>query len=503
MTRLLVLGIDSMDARLVDQFLDDLPALKKIRERSSRYSFQSVFPPDSDTAWASIHTGENPARHGVVHFVDPLEKTSIYLGNHLDSSLVRGRTFWDAAGAAGKRVCVVTPHIGYPVWPVHGIMVGRSPANDLVETYPAPLKLGTESSKLLMPTRIPDSGAEYRLFLDRLGAVVDAEVACACHLLRAEAWDLFFWYSSALDFVQHIFWNFCDPADPTFPGEDNPYRHAIRDFYRRYDAAVGDLAAAAGDEMGVMVLSDHGHTMRPFRLVNVNEILRSAGYLTAREGGLTPLLRTGEKAKRVAADLVQRTGLRGTALRLLRRHPGIKDLYTTPTSIDFDQTVARCTDLSGIKAYNYGGVLIEKDHLQDGQDYDEVRAAIIALLQDYPHPATGDQVFEWVTGREALYAGEFLDRYPDVLFKLREGLGAGWEIEGPVFSTSSTHSFYPGSHRGDTPVFFLALPDPRRPARTSLDLMDVSPTVLDILGVPADRGGDGKSIFSPDERRGS
>ncbi|MBP2144592.1 putative AlkP superfamily phosphohydrolase/phosphomutase [Methanofollis sp. W23] len=503
MTRLLVLGIDSMDARLVDQFIDDLPALQAMKARSSPYSLHSVFPPDSDTAWASIHTGENPARHGVVHFVDPLEKTSIYLGNHLDSSLLRGRTFWDTAGAAGRRVCVVTPHIGFPVWPVHGAMVARSPANDQVETFPAPLDLGTEATGLLMPTRIPDSGPEYQTFLDRLGGVVDAEVACARHLLGSEPWDLFFWYSSALDFVQHIFWNFCDPADPTFPGEDNPYRHAIRDFYRRYDAAIGTLTAAAGDEMAVMVVSDHGHMMRPIRLVNVNEILRTAGFLAAREGAVTPFLRTGEKAKRAAADLVQRTGLRGTALRLLRRHPGIKDLYTTPTSIDFDRTVARCTDLSGIKAYNYGGILIERAHLQNGQDYDEARAAILSLLQAWTHPSTGDPVFEWVTTREALYAGEFIDRYPDILFKLKEGLGAGWEIEGPVISTSSTHSFYPGSHRGDTPVFFLSLPDPRRPARTHLGLMDISPTVLDILGVPGTGGDDGTSVFSPEEKGGT
>lgn len=492
MTRLVVIGIDSMDALLVDAFLDDLPNLRRLKEASPPIAMRSVFPPDSDTAWATIYTGLNPAEHGVVHFVDPLEKTSIYQTDYLDSSLVRGRTFWDAAGEAGKRVCVVNPHIGYPVWPVYGTMVSRSPKNTGVQAYPE-TAAAIAGDGILMPDRIPDSKGEYREYLERLESIVWKEAAVAGDLMRSTPWDLFFFYSSALDFVQHIFWNYCDPKDPMYPGDDNPFRDTIRHFYRTYDGVVGSLTADLPSDTAVIVMSDHGHTMRPSDLVNINEILRQEGYLVANDGISAPIKNAGEKVKRAAVNIIQRTALRGTALRVLRKHPGIKEYYTVPSSIDFDRTVAHCTDLSGMKAYNYGGILIARKKLGEKR-YDEVRREIIDLLSSYILPG-GAPAFEWVRTREDLYKGRHLEKYPDILFKLAEGYGAGWAIHESIFSTSNTHSFYPGSHRGETPVFFLQVPGGRTAAWTEAGLEDVSPTILKILGVGGNgRGGSGKSL---------
>ena len=63
-----VIGIDSMDSLLLLKYIDKLPNFKKLRENTPDIKMSSVFPPDSDTAWASIYTGLNPARHGVVNY---------------------------------------------------------------------------------------------------------------------------------------------------------------------------------------------------------------------------------------------------------------------------------------------------------------------------------------------------------------------------------------------------------------------------------------------------
>ena len=73
MAKLLIIGIDSMDRELVSKYLDSLPNFRKIIEESPKIRSASVFPPDSDTAWASIYTGLNPTKHGIVEFVDPLD----------------------------------------------------------------------------------------------------------------------------------------------------------------------------------------------------------------------------------------------------------------------------------------------------------------------------------------------------------------------------------------------------------------------------------------------
>ena len=136
-TRVLFMGIDAMDARIVSAFAPVLPNLSRIRREGLDIPIETVHPPDSDTAWATISTGWNPAEHGIVRYDDALEKTSRLSAGDVDNSVLRGRTFWDAAGRAGKRVCVLFPHLGYPVWPVNGVMIGRSGFHEQPDVYPA------------------------------------------------------------------------------------------------------------------------------------------------------------------------------------------------------------------------------------------------------------------------------------------------------------------------------------------------------------------------------
>ena len=44
----------------------------------------------------------------------------------INNSFLKGKTFWDIASKNGKKVCIITPQLGYPVWNVNGAMIGRS-----------------------------------------------------------------------------------------------------------------------------------------------------------------------------------------------------------------------------------------------------------------------------------------------------------------------------------------------------------------------------------------
>jgi predicted AlkP superfamily phosphohydrolase/phosphomutase len=73
--KVLILGIDALDRELLDRFATQLPNFARLRKVAQTLDVISTFPPDSDTAWATIMTGLNPAQHGIVKFVDPLEKS--------------------------------------------------------------------------------------------------------------------------------------------------------------------------------------------------------------------------------------------------------------------------------------------------------------------------------------------------------------------------------------------------------------------------------------------
>ena len=59
MKRVVVLGIDALDRELVTKYIVNLPTFQKIISKSPKIKSTSTFPPDSDTAWATIYTGLN------------------------------------------------------------------------------------------------------------------------------------------------------------------------------------------------------------------------------------------------------------------------------------------------------------------------------------------------------------------------------------------------------------------------------------------------------------
>ena len=494
MSKLLLIAIDALDAVQVERFLDHLPNIARLRQKGFYAQFESVWPPDSETAWASIYTGWNPARHGILQFVDPLEKTATYIMKERENEVLQGHTFWDIAGAAGRRVCVLFPHIGYPSWPVNGLMVSRASVGEEISIVPPETGgqydlQGLNSVKGLV-------GRQREAYLRANRELVDRQLEFNLQVLRDQEWDLFFTYWSALDLIQHQFWSHCDPRDPTFPG-DTPFRSAIRDFYVLHDRIIGRLMSEVGDETTVMVLSDHGHGMRPVKIFNINRLLREHGLLALKHGAENTRMNLFRRVKNSAMDLVSRYELGRLAAKLLKAAPWTKKLYLSASDLDLDRTIAYTTDMSGIKAYSYGGIQIAQRNL-NGRSYESVRDRIISLLLDARDPEQGDEpLVRWIRSRDELYAGPYRDVYPDLVFELRSDYGAGWDAAGPLLDVSLSHNLYPGSHFGSNALFMLIGPGVEQVNRAPASMMDIAPTVLDVLGTSVPEGLDGSSILEP------
>jgi predicted AlkP superfamily phosphohydrolase/phosphomutase len=217
---------------------------------------------------------------------------------------------------------------------------------------------------------------------------------------------------------------------------------------------VGKLISQVDSNTVVIVSSDHGHGMRPVKLFNINEYLRQKGLLFVKSKKSNPLIYGIEKAKRVGLDVVEKYNLQNHASQLLKVFPVGKKIYTTPMSIDWTKTCAYASDLSGIKSYSYGGILINKNNLGN-RDYEKIRSTIINDLSKIKDPETDEKIIKWICRREDLYKGKYMTKYPDIIFDMKYGYGAGWDTQCPLFGKSKTHNFVPGSHRGDTPILFI------------------------------------------------
>ncbi len=456
MKKLLIIGIDGLDRQYVESHLEYLPTFKKIVENSPKILSTSVFPPDSDTAWTTIYTGLNPAKHGVVDFVDPLERQKIgkkeYEYSYINA--FKGKTFWDLLSKSGKRVCIIFPHMVNPTWDINGFMISPDPKTGKFTYSPAGYNFNFTVGDLKVLKRLPRTKFEFEKYLNTKREIVINEFNFAIKMLKNENWDLFFFYTSALDSMMHLFWNYCDQDDPTYPGP-NRFQNSILDFHILHDKLINQLLQFADSNTTTFILSDHGHFRRPVKLFNINEFLRREGLLTIKSENNVSLLSAKQKFKRLVVDLAQKSGMRPAAQTILRLFPRIKEMYTKPSIIDFEKTLAHCTDLSGMKAYNYGGIKVYREKFNNENDFIITKQKIISVLKKVKIPNTEEPVFEWIRLREEVYNGQYLDKYPDIIFNLNEEYGAGWDVKNDLWDKALAHKFFPGSHRGSTPVFYL------------------------------------------------
>lgn len=101
--------------------------------------------------------------------------------------------------------------------------------------------------------------------------------------------------------------------------------------------------------------------------------------------------------------------------------------------------------------------------MQPGAEYARVREELIAKLQTFRDPQTGELVVESIYRREELYSGEHLEKAPDIIFLPRrlEYFGFGEYEFGSHKIIESMRRGISGTHRMNG--IFLAYGDsPRR-----------------------------------------
>ena len=499
-SRVLIIGIDGLDANLLQLFQSNLPNFSKLMKKWPLVKMQSVFPPDSPTAWASIFTGLNPAKHGIVSFKDPLSRSKV--GDYVDKvGNIAGRTFWDHAGKYGRKCCVLFPHLAYPPWPVNGILVSRTTEVDIrkfdIKTYPADFSLGCNPVELKPITSFPINIGQV---IQPTKQLILNEVKFGERLLEGSDCEVFFIYFSSLDNIEHIFWMAFDETHPGY-SKLNPYRDVISDFYNFYDEQViGTFMKAIGSDTALMVLSDHGHGLRPCNLVNINEFLARAGLLKTKikSSSLSDISYLKESVKRRITGFINEKRVAAKfASRFLSLFPKSLEMYTGSSPIDWNETSAYlCDSSAGLKAYSYAGIRVKKGF--SSSSYEQIRKSVIELLMRIKDPKSSENLVEWAIKREELYEGPFISNYPDVVFKLRDTWGVGWEANGPSYGSSLSHKLFSGTHKQGSAVFLLDDPNGQTSKVDNPALTDVTPTILSMLSINdpnLHRSFDGKSIL--------
>lgn len=498
---LAIIGVDSLDPYVIMRHRSEFPTFSKLLAENKNFISKSVFPVDSIPAWASIYTGLSPCNHGLLYVYDVFDPHLSDL-RKLNIEGFQGSTFWDYAGNEGYRTLVLYPMLMYPPWATNGIMVSKSPFDKRIDDLQTTIDVGVypefAREKHQIPQKIKSIWGGYPghsnlMEWANLGKVsLEVEYEIAKKLLNSEKWDLLFMYFSLLDIIQHRLWRFYDRNDPMYPGKNN-LETIILDYYRKFDGIIGDFIAAH-PQTGLIVLSDHGHKMRPLKTVNINYIMWKQGYLNARINKRDLL---GE-VKKVVMYMADKLDLEHWMMKVVAISPKLtqvsKAIYSSSGSIDKEVSKAYLSTFAGIKSYSFGGIEINREIISS-EEYEKLRDEIIMQLSRV-NTTEGDPVVVWAKKREDLGQGAFTpDVYPDVVFMLKDDYGVGWDIQSGLYGTAYDHKVASGGHNTDA-VFFTLNID-KDVIKDQINLVDIAPSILDLLTVDWRRFDfDGRSVFA-------
>ncbi len=473
MRKLVIIGIDGMDFDLYDKWKDELPNLRKLQTQGLGKPLESVYPPDSICAWTTIFTGLDPSEHGLLYTIN-------YLNNNadiqIDNSAFKGKTFWDKLSVQDKRVCIVNPFLAYPPWKVNGSMIsGPVFIDGTNKSYPDEIKYEYTLPEMGGIIDFPTEKSILQ-FYERTVKSTNDLTNFGLEILKKEPWDLFFITFLTLDRIKHFLWRYQDENDPTYPGLNN-LNNSIKNFYILFDKIIGHFEASISSDTNLIVISDHGHQRRCYRIINLNEFLRIKGFLipSIRSNKIINKYYLIEKLKSLVLKSISKFKIEDFASKLIKYIPYKNELKKSTFSIDFDESFA-FLDIEFSGKNPSCGIRVNKKLIEEkGMDYELVRNNIIIDISELTDSETNKKVVKWIKKREEVYSGKYIDRFPDILVELNENYGVDFSLYDKLIVNSVTHRKISGGHRTYGVLFSK---NKLEINKTQFNLLDISPVIL-------------------------
>lgn len=275
---------------------------------------------------------------------------------------------------------------------------------------------------------------------------------------------------TATDSVSHMFWRLIDPHHPRYdPQLAAQYGDAILRVYERMDQIVGEVEKDMKPGSTLIIVSDHGfHTWR--KGFNTNTWLVENGYMVLKNSN------AGGKSY------------------------GLANLFGRGSffpNVDWSRTKAYALGLGQIylnlKGREKFGIVTP------GREANDLLHKIRQKLLAYRDPASGRPVLEDVYLGTQIFHGPYMARAPDLQLNFEDGYRTSWQTSlggiPPGVLEANTRK-WSGDHCSSDPkdtqgIFFCN----RRLDSTEPSIMDIAPTVLQLLGVRPHSQLDGHALL--------
>lgn len=467
--KVLVVGLDCAPPSVLFHTADENPlGLKDRLPNLSRLVDEGIYGPLSSSipcitvpAWTSMLASKDPGVLGFYGFRNradhSYDRMNIATGNVIDD-----RRVWDVLGEANKSSVVVGVPQTYPIKPLDGYLVSGFLTPNTDRQYTFPNELRYEIDRVLdgdsYDVDVPQFRTEDKDYLlQQIREMTAKRFAVIKYLLREKPWDFFMFVEIGLDRIHHGMWKYWDSNHHKYePG--NPYEDAIPDYYRYLDEELGEILEMVDDDTVVMAVSDHGAQAMEGGFA-INEWLRQEGLLVLKDEPLYEGLVPFEKME-IDWEKTTAWGAGGYYARIFLNVKGREPQGKIPAheyEKARDELKRRIEAIPDHEGKPMGSVAFKPDEL-----YRDVRNVAPDLMVYFGN-------LRWRS------VGSF-------------GLPEVYTFENDIGPDDANHA--------QDGVFVLW--DPRKDHGgqrvEGLQLMDVAPTVLDLMDVPVPRDMQGKAL---------
>lgn len=457
--KVLIIGLDCATPQFVfNSFGEKLPNLRSLIKEGIWGEIETIIPPITVPAWASMFSGLLPGKLGFYGFRNRKDYT--YEGLSIVSSKSwKEKALWDYIGEIGFKSIVIGVPPSYPPKSIEGAMIScfLTPGPESPYAYPAHLKeeIGKKFGKYIFDVENFRTDDKDNL-LSQIYKMTSQRFEIIKYLLHTQEWDLFVFVEMGPDRLHHGFWKFFDPEHIKYE-KGNRFENVAFEYYQFLDDKIGELLNLVDDDTTIIVVSDHG-AKRMDGGICINEWLIKEGYLRLKEEIDTP--------RRIEMS-----------------------------DIDWTHTIAW-----GEGGY-YGRIFLnvegrEPAGIVPASRFEEYRRELIEALESLPDEY-GNPIGTKVLRPEDIYP-EIKGIPPDLIVLFGDlywrsvgsvGFNTIWVHENDTGPDDANHALYG--------IFIMKGPGTRnlKGEIKGLKIIDIAPTLLDIFGVNLPSDLDGKSIF--------
>jgi predicted AlkP superfamily phosphohydrolase/phosphomutase len=518
--KILIIGLDGATFDLIKPWAAEgkLPTFERLLQQGVHGELTSTIPPVTAPAWTSFMTGKNPGKHGLYHFIEP--RPGSYEMRYTNARSRLAKTIWQILNESGISVGVLNVPMTYPPDRLNGYMISGmdSPEDSTAITNPPELYQELQERFGKVSPQIRYLG--YLKTDQRREGVLKGLEEMDAHylqltdyLLKKYPVDVAMVVFTSVDTVQHFFWQYMDRTHPQHDAVGAAkYGEVILRVYQRVDEIIAKLIGSLPEDTAVLLMSDHGFHPTSARIVHINRYLFDLGLLRLHDSSQQwyhPQTLIQATIKRVDTVL-RRTLTPHQKAKVSRMFPGLRNMweshYAGLSNIDWAQTKAYCYEILTFPSCVWINVkgLRPQGIVDPGAEYEQLMRFITDKLYELKDPMTGQQLISQVYRKQEIYHGPYLDQAPDLTLAWWDGITLlgkpSFTQDGhePVVSFTGGRPIsageWGGTHALQGILVFRGKPFHKGKKIEQVEIVDLAPTLLHILGLPIREDMDGRVL---------